>query len=94
LSSVAHIALFPLQDVLRLDDEARMNTPGRAMGNWGWRYMPHQLHHGLAAGLAELTATYGRRRRPLSEPIYDPFDYSAPGTEHPLFRVGENDEPG
>jgi 4-alpha-glucanotransferase len=94
LSSVARMALFPLQDVLRLDDEARMNTPGRAMGNWGWRYMPHQLHHGLAAGLAELTATYGRRPRPLSELTFDPFDYSAPGTDHPLFRVGEDDEPG
>jgi 4-alpha-glucanotransferase len=84
LASVADTAILSLQDVMRLGDEARMNTPGRASGNWGWRYLPHQLHHGLAAGLGELTAAYGRRARPEPVKDYDPYDYSVPGTEHPL----------
>jgi 4-alpha-glucanotransferase len=87
LSSVANTAIFPLQDILRLGDEARMNTPGRPMGNWGWRYLPHQLHHGLAAGLGELTFAYGRGPRRAEEEDYDPFDYTAPGTAHPLYPV-------
>jgi 4-alpha-glucanotransferase len=84
LASVADTAILALQDVMRLGDEARMNTPGRPSGNWGWRYLPHQLHDGLAAGLGDLTAAYGRRK---SEPVgkgRDPYDYSAPGTSHPL----------
>jgi 4-alpha-glucanotransferase len=84
LASVADTAILSLQDIMRLGDEARMNTPGRASGNWGWRYLQHQLHHGLAAGLGELTAAYGRRARPEPVKDYDPYDYSAPGTEHPL----------
>ncbi len=84
LASVADTAVVPLQDVMRLGDEARMNTPGRATGNWGWRYLPHQLHPGLAAGLGELTATYGRRPSQGGPRGFDPFDYTAPGTAHPL----------
>ncbi len=87
LSSVAGMAIFPLQDILRLGDEARMNTPGRPMGNWGWRYLTHQLHHGLAAGLGELTLAYGRRPRRFEDAGYDPYDYTAPGTTHPLYPV-------
>jgi 4-alpha-glucanotransferase len=85
LSSVAGLAILSLQDVMRLGDEARMNTPGRSMGNWGWRYLPHQLHPGVAAGLGELAAAYGRRARPATVRTPDPFDYSVEGTEHPLW---------
>lgn len=60
LSSVADMAVFPLQDVLRLGSEARMNIPGQAEGNWGWRYQAEMLDPGLAQGLRLLTATYGR----------------------------------
>jgi 4-alpha-glucanotransferase len=84
LSSVADTAILALQDVMRLGDEARMNTPGRPWGNWSWRYLPHQLHDGLAAGLGELTTAYGRRRRDPIAKGRDPFDYTAPGTSHPL----------
>ena len=38
LMSVARIAIIPLQDLLSVGSEGRMNTPGRARGNWGWRY--------------------------------------------------------
>jgi 4-alpha-glucanotransferase len=85
LASVADQAIAPLQDVMRLDDDARMNTPGRPDGNWAWRYAPHQLHEGLADGLRELTETYGRAG-PIPPPAgHDPFDYTVPGTAHPLW---------
>jgi 4-alpha-glucanotransferase len=84
LGSVADTAILALQDVMRLGDEARMNTPGRPWGNWSWRYLPHQLHDGLAAGLGELTSAYGRRARQSAKKGRDPFDYTAPGTAHPL----------
>lgn len=88
LESVADRAIAPLQDVMRLDDDARMNTPGSPVGNWAWRYAPHQLHEGLADGMRELTDTYGRARPPEGPRGYDPFDYSAPGTTHPLLPRG------
>jgi 4-alpha-glucanotransferase len=83
-SSVADQAMAPLQDVMRLDDDARMNTPGSPSGNWVWRYAPHQLHEGLADGLREMTETYGRLGTPEPPRGYDPYDYTAPGTAHAL----------
>jgi 4-alpha-glucanotransferase len=88
LASTADLAICALQDVMRFDDEARMNTPGRAAGNWGWRYLEHQLHEGLADGLGELTATYGRAAIGQRTYGFDPYDYSAPGTDHPLHEPG------
>jgi len=85
LASVADVAIVSLQDVMRLGDEARMNTPGRADGNWGWRYLEHQLHDGLAYGLAELTSSYGRGARVQKSDSHDPYDYSVPNSGHPLF---------
>ncbi|MCC6674827.1 MAG: 4-alpha-glucanotransferase, partial [Thermomicrobiales bacterium] len=89
-ASVADLAIVPLQDVMRLGDEARMNRPGVAFGNWKWRYQSHQLHDGLARGLRELSGVYGRLSRPPLEQRYDPFDYSAPDTAHPLY---DRDDP-
>ena len=59
-SSVADTAIVPVQDVLGLGGEARMNVPGRAMGNWGWRIRPGQVRPQALARLAEMTAVYGR----------------------------------
>lgn len=59
-SSVADMAIFPLQDVLNLGSEARMNFPGKAEGNWAWRVRSEQLTDDVAARLAELTLLYGR----------------------------------
>ena len=84
LASIADLAIIPLQDVMRLGDEARMNTPGKSFGNWGWRYLPHMLHPGLASGLAEMTTSYGRHGGPPPRRGYDPYDYTAPNTDHPL----------
>jgi 4-alpha-glucanotransferase len=59
--SVAKVALFPLQDVLGLGGEGRMNVPGVAAGNWAWRFAWDDVPHGAAGRLAELARTYGRR---------------------------------
>jgi 4-alpha-glucanotransferase len=63
-ASVADVAIAPLQDVLRLGSQARQNTPGRGSGNWCWRVRAEALTPGLACGLREMTATYGRLPRP------------------------------
>lgn len=60
LNSTAQIAIVPLQDVLDLGSEARVNTPGAPEGNWAWRLTAEQLDPGRAACLAELTTLYGR----------------------------------
>ena len=36
--SPANMAIIPLQDILELGSEARMNTPGTAHGNWSWKF--------------------------------------------------------
>src|SRR6185503_19127666 len=51
LSSVADTAIFPMQDLLGLGSECRMNVPGRADGNWGWRLRDGQLTRKLARRL-------------------------------------------
>ena len=64
--AVAETAIVPLQDVLALGSEARMNTPGRAGGNWSWRYTPDILSPTVLERLRVLTALYGRA--PKQEP--------------------------
>lgn len=59
-SSVAETAVVPLQDVLGLGTEARMNHPGKPSGNWTWRYPAGVLTAGVARRLRELTVIYGR----------------------------------
>jgi 4-alpha-glucanotransferase len=60
LASTADTAIVPLQDVLDLGSEARMNTPGRADGNWAWRARLDGFSADTAARLADLTRLYGR----------------------------------
>ena len=60
MMSVANTAIFPMQDILGLDEKARMNRPATLEGNWQWRLRPDQLNRGLARKLAEMTETYGR----------------------------------
>ncbi|HEY7122795.1 MAG TPA: 4-alpha-glucanotransferase [Ktedonobacterales bacterium] len=64
LGSVADLAIVPLQDVLGLGSEARMNLPGRASGNWAWRFRASDLNDGHRAWLAELSKLYGRALPP------------------------------
>jgi 4-alpha-glucanotransferase len=60
LASVAAIAMVPLQDVLGLGSEARMNLPGTVRGNWKWRYQPDALTPEIASRLKILTVLYDR----------------------------------
>ena len=60
LASVADTAIVPLQDLLGLGTEARMNLPNSTEGNWAWRYDSGQLSDEIAARLKKLTELYGR----------------------------------
>ncbi len=68
--SVANLCIFPLQDVLHLGSEARMNTPSAGAGNWSWRYGLNALHPDFAAQLASLMAVTDRDG--YEEPIEGP----------------------
>jgi 4-alpha-glucanotransferase len=60
MSSVADTAVVPLQDVLALGSEARMNFPGRPAGNWGWRFRPDMLGEWQTSRLRDMVALYSR----------------------------------
>ena len=60
LASVAQLAILPLQDLLRLGGEARLNLPGTVTGNWQWRAPLAALTPELAAHHRELNELYGR----------------------------------
>ncbi len=60
LASVAETAIIPVQDVLGLGSDARMNVPGRASGNWRWRLQPGALTPSHASELRRLADLYGR----------------------------------
>jgi len=59
-SSVAEIALAPMQDLLRLGTEARMNLPGKLGGNWSWRMDADALNETLKSRLKEINYLYSR----------------------------------
>ncbi len=60
-SSVACYAIIPLQDLLDLDSDARMNRPSTVGGNWTWRFGPEDIGPWTAGRLREMTELYGRR---------------------------------
>jgi 4-alpha-glucanotransferase len=60
LASVARMAILPLQDVLGLDGEHRMNVPGTTEGNWSWRFSWDQLSDQRIENLREKVVLYGR----------------------------------
>lgn len=59
-ASVADLAIVPVQDLLGLGSEARMNRPGQAEGNWAWRLPAGALTDAIADRLAELVRLYER----------------------------------
>jgi 4-alpha-glucanotransferase len=67
LASVSNTAIVPLQDVLGLGTEARMNLPNSTEGNWAWRYKSGDLTEKLTSRLRKLTELYGRTRRSESD---------------------------
>jgi 4-alpha-glucanotransferase len=62
------MAIFPVQDLLELGPEARMNTPSVPDGNWSWRLPEGSLTPQLAAKLAALVDVTDRDNDPLSRP--------------------------
>lgn len=61
MASVADLAITPVQDILGLDNSARMNHPGTTEGNWSWRMKPAELQNAKPFNrLHELTERYGR----------------------------------
>ncbi len=59
-ASVAKVAIIPLQDVLGLDERARMNVPASTYGNWTWRLLPEQLAEKETAWLRDMARLYNR----------------------------------
>jgi 4-alpha-glucanotransferase len=59
--SKARTCIFPVQDILELGSQARMNTPGTVSGNWEWRLLPGQLDEEALTRLADLTRMTGRQ---------------------------------
>ncbi len=64
MASVADTAVHPIQDVLALPTECRMNFPGQESGWWGWRFQWNQVQPWHAHRLAELGRLYGRLPAP------------------------------
>ena len=60
IASVAGFAVVPWQDVLSLGSSARMNTPGKCSGNWGFRFHWEDVAEAVPARLARLAFLYGR----------------------------------
>ena len=60
LGSVGQLAIIPVQDLLALGSEARLNTPGTVLGNWQWRLPPHAPGVELAPRFLRLNRVYGR----------------------------------
>ncbi len=58
--SVARLVIVPVQDMLGYGHEFRMNTPGTAHGNWGWKLVPGEITDEMVARIARMTALYNR----------------------------------
>jgi 4-alpha-glucanotransferase len=70
-ASVADVALVPMQDLLGLGSEARMNLPASSGGNWSWRFHKEEMTAELAERLKEMSATYGRNLVDASETVVE-----------------------
>jgi len=58
--SVANIVVIPMQDILGLGNEARMNFPGKPGGNWNWRFSWDQVEESLARQYKDMTIMFER----------------------------------
>lgn len=72
-SSPAGLSIIPLQDVLGLGSDCRMNTPSSDKGNWRWRFAEDQLRPDLAAKLALLAEVTDRLPKPFSNSSHEDF---------------------
>ncbi|HXY07037.1 MAG TPA: 4-alpha-glucanotransferase [Terriglobales bacterium] len=71
--SPANLSVVPLQDVLGLGSEARLNTPSKELGNYHWRYGPGLLTPALAEKLSSLAEVADRLPQPFPVPPPEPF---------------------
>ncbi len=78
-TSVADTAIAPLQDLLGLGPDARMNVPGAASGNWGWRFTWDDLPDWLVGQVRAVAELYGRM--PGGEPVDTPYRQSTTGSD-------------
>ncbi|MFI5322041.1 MAG: 4-alpha-glucanotransferase, partial [Thermodesulfobacteriota bacterium] len=60
MSSIANTSIIPMQDILGLGSEAKMNKPSTKTGNWKWRLKPDDIDRNLAKKLREITETNNR----------------------------------
>jgi 4-alpha-glucanotransferase len=60
MMSVADMVIFPMQDILGLGEEDRMNRPSTVKGNWEWRLLPGEVAPSLSHKLMDMTGLYGR----------------------------------
>jgi 4-alpha-glucanotransferase len=72
-ASAANFSIVPVQDVLGLGSEARLNTPSVKTGNYLWRYQPGSLKRDLAERLASLAEVTDRLPQPVSVPQDEDF---------------------
>ena len=68
-SSVADLAVIPMQDILDLGGGARMNFPGKLGGNWTWRFTWDQVPYDLAEKYRQLAELYERPSEPEEEDV-------------------------
>ncbi|RKY93486.1 MAG: 4-alpha-glucanotransferase [Ignavibacteriae bacterium] len=68
-ASIANIVVIPMQDILNLGGEARMNFPNTAGGNWSWRFTHEQLSAEIIQKYKELAVLYERPPKPKKEMI-------------------------
>jgi 4-alpha-glucanotransferase len=66
--SVSDLAVIPMQDILNLGGEARMNFPGTLGGNWTWRFTWEMVPYGIADKYKEIAALY-ERPKPVEEEV-------------------------
>ena len=91
-SSVAELALVPLQDVLGLGTEARMNRPGVAEGNWEWRFRERDLTPDHATRLRTLAETF-QRANPRAASVIAARAAGGNGAAHDSAPDGEGANP-
>lgn len=60
MRSIANTVIIPVQDILGLGEEAKMNLPATPRGNWQWRLLPNQITPSVVKELREMTEIYGR----------------------------------
>jgi 4-alpha-glucanotransferase len=64
MSTGADLVIMQMQDILGLDNSARMNTPSTLGGNWQWRLKPDWLTASVLSRLRLMTKTYARQKKP------------------------------